>query len=107
ERRRIVAVLGPTISARSYEVSAEFVANFIAAEAGNQRFFIPSARSGHAMFDLPGYIVMRLKRIGVGTAVNLDICTYLNEGRLFSYRRMTHRGEPDYGRQMSAIAIVP
>ncbi|MEA3063666.1 MAG: hypothetical protein QOJ27_94, partial [Sphingomonadales bacterium] len=25
--------------------------------------------------------------------------------RFFSYRRATHRGEPDYGRQISLIAL--
>lgn len=105
-RERIVAVLGPTISAASYEVGADFVARFVEAAPDNQRFFAASTRTGHAMFDLPGYIIARLGSAGVGTAVNLDICTYRNEDRLYSYRRMTHRGEPDYGRQMSAIALV-
>ncbi len=106
DRRRIVAVLGPMISGRAYEVGPEFVARFCAAEAGNAAYFVPSAKADHAMFDLPAYIVARLQRIGVGVAVNLDICTYANEDRLYSYRRMTHRGEPDYGRQMSAIALL-
>lgn len=105
ERKRIVAVLGPMISRRAYEVGPEFVARFTDAEAGNGRYFAPSDRAGHAMFDLPAYIVDRLGRAGVGKAVNLDICTY-GDARLFSYRRMTHRGEADYGRQMSAIALV-
>ena len=106
QRERIVAVLGPMISARAYEVGPEFVARFIAGAAENEAYFAPSARAGHAMFDLPRYIVDRLGRAGVGTAVNLDICTYADEARLYSYRRMTHRGEADYGRQMSAIALV-
>ncbi len=105
KRSRIVAVLGPTISARAYEVGPEFVARFSAEEAANLRWFQPSAKTDHAMFDLPGYIVWRLEQAGVGHAENLDVCTYGNEDRLYSYRRMTHRGEPDYGRQMSAIAL--
>lgn len=105
-RERIVAVLGPTISAAAYEVGPEFVTRFTADAPENARYFRPSTRPDHAMFDLPGYIVTRLVRAGVGTAVNLDICTYGDEARLFSYRRMTHRGEADYGRQMSAITLV-
>ena len=105
-RDRIVAVLGPTISASAYEVGPEFVSRFVEGAPANARWFAPSATPGHAMFDLPGYIVARLARAGVGKAVNLDICTYGNEDRLFSYRRMTHRKEPDYGRQFSAIALV-
>ncbi|MCA0422585.1 MAG: polyphenol oxidase family protein, partial [Proteobacteria bacterium] len=105
ERARILAVLGPTISRNAYEVGAEFVTRFAEAQGANEVYFSPSTRPGHAMFDLPAYIIARLARAGVGRAVNLDICTYGNE-RLYSYRRMTHRGEPDYGRQMSAIALI-
>lgn len=105
-RQKIVAVLGPTISAAAYEVGPEFVARFTADTPENARYFHPSVRADHALFDLPAYIVARLNRAGVGMAINLNICTYGNEARLFSYRRMTHRGEADYGRQMSAIALV-
>lgn len=104
-RERIVAVLGPMISAKAYEVGPEFVARFADAEEGNGRYFTPSTKAGHSMFDLPAYVVARLQRAGVAKAVNLDVCTYASD-RLFSYRRMTHLGEPDYGRQMSAIALT-
>ena len=104
-RARVVAVLGPMISRRAYEVGPEFVARFTAVEAGNGRYFTPSTRDRHMMFDLPAYIIDRLQRAGVGQAVNLDICTYPDEDRFFSYRRTTHRQEPDYGRQISAIMI--
>lgn len=105
-RARITAVLGPTISAKSYEVGGEFVARFIDADGGNARFFSPSSREGHAMFDLPAYILSRLKAAGVGRASDLGLCTYMDEDRFFSYRRATHRGEEDYGRLMSAIALA-
>ncbi|HEV7304944.1 peptidoglycan editing factor PgeF [Ensifer sp.] len=103
-RERIVACLGPSISGRSYEVGAEFVARFVAADASYNAYFAPSERSGHAMFDLPSFTVRRLTEAGVA-AENLDICTYADEERFFSYRRTTHRQEPDYGRQISAICI--
>ncbi|MDR3372266.1 MAG: peptidoglycan editing factor PgeF [Ancalomicrobiaceae bacterium] len=104
-RAGIRAVLGPTISAVAYEVGPEFVDRFVAADAGNARYFGPSTRPEHAMFDLPGYIMARLAAAGVGAAENLGLCTYSDESRFFSYRRTTHRGEPDYGRLVSAIAI--
>ena len=106
-RSDIVAVLGPTISAEAYEVGPEFVERFVAEDAGHRRFFRPSARAGHAMFDLPAFIVMRLEAAGVGRAENLALCTYSDEDRFFSYRRTTHRAEPDYGRLVSAIALTP
>jgi YfiH family protein len=106
ERGRMVAVLGPTISARSYEVGPEFSTRFLEADATNARFFAPSARAGHFMFDLPAFIVARLEVAGVGRVGNLGLCTYADDARFYSYRRATHRGEPDYGRLLSAIALV-
>jgi len=106
-REKIVAVLGPTISQAHYEVGPEFVANLTGLDPNNERFFGPSERPGHAMFDLPGYIGMRLEAAGIGEFANLGLCTYADEERFFSYRRTTHRGEPDYGRLISAIAFTP
>jgi YfiH family protein len=104
-RDRIAAVLGPSISQRNYEVGPELVARFVADDPENERYFVPSARAGHAMFDLPGYTINRLAQAGIAAA-NMDLCTYAEPGRFYSYRRATHRGEPDYGRLLSAIALV-
>lgn len=105
-RGRIVAVLGPTISAAAYEVGPEFVDRFVGTDPDTARWFRPSERAGHSMFDLPGYVVARLVAAGVGRAESLGLCTYADEARFFSYRRMTHRGEADYGRGVSAITIA-
>jgi len=104
-RTRIVAALGPTISQPNYEVGAEFVSSFIVANAENERFFAPSAKAGHAMFDLPGYITARIAQAGIVQFENLSLCTYAEPDRFFSYRRTTHRNEPDYGRHINAIAL--
>jgi YfiH family protein len=103
-RHRIVAALGPTISGANYEVGPELVATFLADDPANERFFRPSGRNGHSLFDLPGYIVARLTAAGV-RATSLGLCTYADPERFFSYRRTTHRGEPDYGRHLSAITL--
>jgi YfiH family protein len=103
-RENIVASLGPSISHRNYEVGAEFVARFVETDPSYAAFFSSSEREGHAMFDLPALTLKRLTDAGV-RAENLDICTYADEERFFSYRRTTHRKEPDYGRQISAIFI--
>lgn len=105
-RGRIVAVLGPTISATAYEVGPEFVERFLAVDPAWGRFFRPSGWAGHAMFDLPAFVALRLGEAGVGTIGDLGLCTYADETRFFSYRRTTHRGEPDYGRLVSAIALA-
>ena len=104
-RDTTVAVLGPTIGASAYEVGPEFVTRFREADAANEDYFAPSPKDGHAMFDLPAYIGMRLRRAGVGSFVDLKLCTYADEARFFSFRRATHRGEKDYGRLISAIGL--
>lgn len=105
-RADIAAAVGPTIAQESYEVGPEFVARFTTApgEPANARFFAPAERPGHALFDLPGYVLHRLAAAGV-TACNLGADTYGDERRFYSYRRATHRGEADYGRLLSAIVL--
>ena len=104
ERGGIVAAIGPLIRQASYEVGGEFVERFIEADADNALFFIPSSRDGHAMFDLAGFIRMRLENAGVLMIDDLGVDTYSDE-RCFSYRRSVHRKEPDYGRHVHAIVL--
>ncbi|GLK79238.1 peptidoglycan editing factor PgeF [Methylopila turkensis] len=105
-RERVTAVLGPCIRQASYEVGPEFTARFVAADEDNARFFEPSGKPGHALFDLAAYIVARLRAAGVGTVDDVGLDTYADEQRFFSYRRATHRGEADYGRLVAAIALA-
>jgi YfiH family protein len=105
ERGGIVAAIGPLIRQHSYEVGGEFVERFIEADADNAPFFIPAAREGHAMFDLAGFIRMRLENAGVLMIDDIGVDTYSDE-RFYSYRRSVHRKEPDYGRHVHAIALA-
>ena len=105
DRNGIIAAIGPLIRQQSYEVGGEFVERFIEADAENGVFFIPAAREGHAMFDLAGYIRMRLENAGVLMIDDIGVDTY-SDPRFFSYRRSVHRKEPDYGRHVHAITLV-
>jgi len=105
DRSRIAVALGPTIRQPNYEVGPEFVERFLAAQVDNARFFGPSPRAGHAMFDLTGYIADRVERAGIAKFEDIGLCTYAEPERFFSYRRTTQRGEPDYGRHVNAIAL--
>jgi hypothetical protein len=105
-RGDIVGALGPCIAQASYEVGPEFVTAFGAAGEDISRFFAPSRNAGHSMFDLNAFIVERAARAGVGRFEDLQFDTYADERRFFSYRRATHRMEPDYGRLISAIALT-
>lgn len=105
-RDRIVAAVGPCIGQPSYEVGAEFRDRFLAVDPAFARFFLAGQRPGKFQFDLPGFVALRLEEAGVGT---VDLCaadTLPDPDRFFSYRRATLRGEPDYGRALSAIALA-
>ena len=101
---RIVAAVGPCIGPASYEVGPEFRARFLARRVEDDIFFAPAAGAGRHLFDLPGYVLARLRRAGVGLAERLGHDTCAEADRFFSYRRSRRRGETDYGRQLSAIA---
>ena len=103
-RERIVAAIGPTISQRAYEVGPEFVERFLEESTTNERFFAGGV-GDRAMFDLPGFLLSRLREEGIGEVAWTGHCTCSDERRFFSYRRATHRGEQDYGRLVAAIMI--
>ncbi|MCD0421910.1 MAG: peptidoglycan editing factor PgeF [Rhodopseudomonas sp.] len=104
DRSRVIAAIGPLIRQPSYEVGDEFVARFTAVDPAYAAFFAAAGRPGHAQFDLGGFIRMRLETAGVGMIDDLGLDTYPDE-RFFSYRRTTHRSEPDYGRHVHAIVL--
>ncbi len=99
------AVIGPCIGSKTYEVSENFRDPFVLQDMKNARFFVPAERPGHLMFDLAAYCQRRLLLAGVAknAAIGRDTCA--GEQDFFSFRRSTHRKEPDYGRQVSAIMI--
>ncbi|MGD0191800.1 MAG: peptidoglycan editing factor PgeF [Rhizomicrobium sp.] len=105
KRARIAAAVGPCIGQASYEVGDELRAQFLADDAGNDRCFAPGTRPGHWQFDLEAYVVGHLHRASVDNIVALGACTYAREDDFFSFRRMTHRGEADNGRQISLILL--
>ncbi|HEY7608788.1 MAG TPA: peptidoglycan editing factor PgeF [Alphaproteobacteria bacterium] len=103
-RERIRAALGPTIAQASYEVGPEFPVPFLAERRDNERFFAAGAEPGKHMFDLPGYVVERLRRLGIAAEwIGHDTCA--EREIYFSYRRTTLAGGGDYGRNVSAIVL--
>jgi YfiH family protein len=103
-RANIAAAVGPCIARASYEVDEAFLARFAAADPANERFFT-LGRAGHHQFDLEAYVVHRLAAAGLTRIEALGEDTYAQPDRFYSFRRATHRGEPDYGRQISLIAL--
>jgi YfiH family protein len=103
-REHIHAAVGPCIAQPSYEVDATFRERFLDADSANARFFVEGS-AGKPHFDLEAYVVHRLLAAGVGQVEGLGLDTYADADRFFSFRRATHHGEADYGRQLSAIAV--
>lgn len=103
-RDRIRAAIGPCIARTSYEVDTAFQQRFEADDPENERFFA-SGRDGHAQFDLEAYVAHRLAVAGVRTVEAMGLDTYADADRFYSFRRSTHRGEPDYGREISLIGL--
>lgn len=106
-RANIRAVIGPAIRQPHYEMGSDFIAPFLAQASGNGRFLVASKRENHALFDLTGYVAERLRLAGLTAIEDMQLCTYADSQRFFSYRRMTHQGEADYGRHLHAIMIEP
>lgn len=103
-RDRIAAAIGPSIARASYEVDPAFRDRFLADDEEHDRFFTPG-KGDRYQFDLEGLVALRLASAGVRTVATLGVDTYPDEERWFSFRRTTHRKEPDYGRQLSVIAL--
>ena len=101
----IVAAIGPTIQQKSYEVGAEFIDNFKSESEANTKFFAPSIKQGHFMFDLPAYVNEKLVKNGVNSVDNLGEDTLSQPEKFYSYRRNTLAGTKEYGRQISAICL--
>ncbi len=106
KRSSTVAVVGPAIAQGSYEVGADLHAKFMQDDFENAIFFKPSGARDHYLFNLKAYVLTILKRQRVAGIELLDHDTYTDEARFYSFRRGTHRAEPAYGRQISAIMLT-
>jgi YfiH family protein len=100
----ISAVLGACISQPNYEVGNAFKSDFMEIDETFERFFKDSEKD-IPHFDLPGFILSRLKASGVTKCSWTGECTYGNPDLYFSYRRNTHEGVEGYGRNLSVIIL--
>ena len=98
--------MGPCIGPASYEIGLEFLERFTAESPGNAQFFTPGETADKAMFDLPAFVLHRLRSAGVETCEWIGRDTCAEEDLFFSNRRAFKRGEPDFGRLLSAIALT-
>ena len=102
----MVAAVGPCIGPQSYEVGLEFLQRFEADAPRSGVFFRPGAADDKRLFDLPAFVLERLRAAGVERREWVECDTRVDEARFFSNRRAFLRGENDYGRLLSAITLV-
>jgi len=104
-RDRIRAAIGPCIGPASYEVGLEYVARFTHFDRDYQRFFSAGAAPDKRQFDLPAFVLARLRAAGVAQCEWIGRDTCAEPDLFFSNRRAFKLGEPDYGRLLSAIVL--
>jgi len=104
KRKNIVAALGPTIYAPSYEVGDKFRDDFLQLHpAGDHHFHIPVGGKVH--FDLPGFVIEQLGAAEIAMVDRVGECTYAHPDRYFSHRYATHQGTRT-GRQIAVIGMT-
>lgn len=104
-RANILTAIGPSIGAKSYEVSDDFYEKFLQESEDYTQYFWAGRDEHHHQFDLPHFVKAQLELCGVKKIWLSDKDTYADESLFFSYRRSTHKNEADYGRQLSAIML--
>ena len=104
DRAETVAVIGPCISQRAYEVGPEFLDAFTA-EDPDFAWFFANGEGDRYLFDLAGFGLKRLRDAGIGHAEWTRHCTYFMPERFYSFRRSVHSHEADYGRLISSIRL--
>ncbi|MDX2027076.1 MAG: peptidoglycan editing factor PgeF [Alphaproteobacteria bacterium] len=102
-RTSMRAAIGPCIWQNSYEVGPEFPAPFLAENPEHEKFFRPAFKSGHYMFNLPGYAEAKLKALNLDSIESSPADTCADEEQFFSYRRDCLRGG---GRSGSLISVI-
>ena len=99
----LIAVIGPCISKKKYEVKKDFLNKFTNKNKKNISFFNFSRNK--IFFSLSEFIKNQLKNIGVRNIEVINKDTYSGKNNFFSHRRSLKNKYNDYGRNISVIMI--
>ena len=101
---KIIGIIGPCIGPNSYEVDKKFYGNALIKDKNSKKFFKQHFQDKF-LFNLPGYIINRIKLKGLKNIYWTGHDTFANPKRFFSYRYSTKFENGQTGRMISAIAI--
>ncbi|MGV3577186.1 MAG: peptidoglycan editing factor PgeF [Devosia sp.] len=104
QRRRIQLAIGPTISQKNYEVGEQFKADALNQNANTAAAFL-TLPGGKPHFDLPGYLAIEARALGLAEITDTALCTYADPARFFSHRYATHQ-QTKTGRQIAVIGLA-
>lgn len=89
ERSRIVAAIGPAISAQNYEIGDD-MAQTIRSQWPEAASFILTEGFRHPHFDVPGLVLAQTRALGLAAVEQVGSCTYASPELYFSHRHATH-----------------
>ena len=101
--KNLVAVIGPSISEKSYEVQKDFKGKFLKKDKQSKFFF--KIRKNKTYFSLNKYVYYHLKKLGIKNLEIIKKNTFDPKNNFFSARRSIQNKENDYGRNISVIMI--
>lgn len=101
----IKAAVGPCMRQPNFEVGLDVLQAFAEKHPDAEQFFAPGASAEKRQLDLVGFGRARLREAGVEALDDIGVCTLADSADYFSYRASRRAGEPDYGRNLSAIAL--
>ena len=101
--KNLVAVIGPSISEKSYEVQKDFKDKFLKKDKQSKFFF--KIRKNKTYFGLNKYVYYHLKKLGIKNLEIIKKNTFDPKNNFFSARRSIQNKKNDYGRNISVIMI--
>ena len=101
----LIAVVGPCINKKNYEIKTDFFKKFITNDKNNEIFFEEIGKEKY-IFDLRAFINKEISNLNIKNVENIDMDTFSQKDFFYSYRRSKHNKEKDYGRCISVILMT-
>ena len=101
----IIAVVGPCIGEKSYEVNLDFYEKFISVRGSNKKFFDTIKKEKYT-FDLRAFVNAEISNQNIKSIENIEKDTFSERELFYSYRRSCLKKESDYGRCISVILMT-